>query len=115
MLSQYHNLSIDIDLNKTIVEVNIKPKKVFQIGASIIARVQSEREMVVPFKIQKMMLCSFQGNKVLGEIKNLTLDTNETLDSNSEIYDDDGSGLAESLVFNAVLNRSKYHMVLHIS
>ena len=50
MLSQYHNLSIDIDLNKTVVEVNIQPKKVFQIGASMIARVHSEREMMVPFK-----------------------------------------------------------------
>ena len=39
MLSQYHNLSIDIDLNKTVVEVNIQPKKVFQIGAGMIARV----------------------------------------------------------------------------
>ena len=41
---------------------------------------------------------SFQGNKILNSLKNLTLDTNETLDSNSDIYDDDGSGLAESLV-----------------
>ena len=51
------------------------------------------------------MLYSFQGT-VVNSLKNLTLDTNETLDSNSEIYDDDGSGLAESLVLNWVLNRS---------
>ena len=34
MLSQYHNLSIDIDLNKT-VEVSLKMN--FQIGASLMA------------------------------------------------------------------------------
>ena len=45
-----------------------------------------------------VVIKSFQGNKILNSLKNLTLDTNETLDSNSDIYDDDGSGLAESLV-----------------
>ena len=59
------------------------------------------------------MLYSFQGT-VVNSLKNLTLDTNETLDSNSEIYDDDGSGLAESLVLDSVLNRSQYHMVHHV-
>ena len=41
MLSQYHNLSIDIDLNKTL-EVNIQPKMVFQIGASSIAPISNQ-------------------------------------------------------------------------
>ena len=39
MLSQYHNLSIDIDLNKT-VEVSLKMN--FQIGASMMALLSNQ-------------------------------------------------------------------------
>ena len=39
MLSQYHNLSIDIDLNKT-VEVSLKMN--FQLGASMMALLSNQ-------------------------------------------------------------------------
>ena len=50
----------------------------------------------------------------MNSLKNLTLDTNETLDSNSEIYDDDGSGLAERFGSNTVYRHTVCHICLKI-